>query len=152
MTAPRPHRFTALLEVGDTETPFTSSARWRRHQCCSSAIRARALSTIWILSGFDKGNSPVRYITRALALVVWSFFAPSNHVASWSASQCDFGRPSWSSSGERTRLPGWLLRPKLARSSLPSLLCVRSSCVGTIVSCVSSMVLKTASANLTAAG
>src|SRR6516165_10663989 len=34
--------------------PFLSRARWCKHQCCSSAMRARASSTIWILSGFDK--------------------------------------------------------------------------------------------------
>src|SRR5262249_51790487 len=58
MTAPRPHHLIALAEVGETGKPFASSPKWRRHQCCSSAIRTRALSTIWILSGFDKWSSP----------------------------------------------------------------------------------------------
>ena len=54
ITAPRPHHLIALGEVGDTGKPCASSPKWRRHQCCSSAINSRARSTIWILSGLDK--------------------------------------------------------------------------------------------------
>src|SRR5262249_33881802 len=54
ITAPSAHRLTARGDIGDTTMPFLSRARWCGHQCCSSAMRARASSTIWILSGFDK--------------------------------------------------------------------------------------------------
>jgi hypothetical protein len=56
VAAQKLHRFTALAAVGDTSSPFMSRASSPRHQCCSSAISARALSTIWNWSGLAIGN------------------------------------------------------------------------------------------------
>jgi hypothetical protein len=65
ITAPRAHRFTALAEIGDICSPFASRASSPRHQCCSFAIRARALSIICFWSGL--AIEKIRYMVNRTA-------------------------------------------------------------------------------------